>query len=342
MIAKNKAIHEYTGVQAWHAGGYTGKGIRVATAETLDPADWPGKSVFSLRDERRTSPHSAMTTGILFEVAPDAEVYSISTATVQNEDGSYSSDLYHKYMPKMQELGINLLFSSLTYATPQSYEREWSEEFASKNSWLTQFWAAGNDGDGNYNRRLQLPDATGVGAYQMIDGDAVPVYYTSESEHVSFAAPTNVHYQLPKWTSSTPGSGTSTATPYLCGMAALVQQFFTEKTGAPLKRDALLQFFRDNCVDIGTYGKDNQSGYGAVVLPDPATVDVWAYQEKGEEMKVEDFKDANQIPSWAKESIQFCLDKGVMQGVGNGIFNPNGPFTRAQAAVLAANIMKAK
>lgn len=340
MIERNRKIHEYTGILKWQEAGYTGKGIRVATAETLDPADWTGKKVHTLREDVKTSNHSAMTTGVLFEVAPDVEVYAISTATQHIAKPPYSK-LYHTYVPKLKELGINLLFASLTEPTSQPYEKEWADEFVQQNNMLVQFWAAGNDGENGYNRRLQLPDATGVGAYQLVNGKPFPVGYTSETEYVMFAAPTNTHYQLPKWDSSTPSSGTSAAAPYLCGMAALVQQFFTEKTGAPLNREALLQFFRDNCVDIGSSGKDVQSGYGAVVLPDPATIDVLAYQEgRPKSMKVNEFKDANQIPEWAKDGVQFCLDAGIMDGVGNNLFDPNGPVTRAQLATVLYRVNK--
>ena len=344
MIVKNKAIHEYTGVKAWQDAGYTGKGIRVATAETLDPADWPGKSVVSLRPDVKTSNHSAMTTGVLFEVAPDVEVYAISTATQHIAEPPYSK-LYHTYVPKLKELGINLLFASLTEPTPQPYEKEWADEFVQQNNMLVQFWAAGNDGENGYNRRLQLPDATGVGAYQLVNGKPLPVGYTSETEYVMFAAPTNTHYQLSKWSSSTPSSGTSAAAPYLCGMAALLQEFFIEKTGKPLKRDSLLQFFKDNCVDIGDPGKDDKTGFGAVVLPKPETINVWKYQDKEvceEEMKVEDFKDANQISSWAKDGVQKCLDLGIMNGVGNDLFDPKGSVTREQLATIIARLVDSK
>ena len=340
MIENNRKIHEYTGVATWQSAGYTGKGIRVATAEALDPADWPGKKVHTLRDDVRTSSHSAMTTGVLFEVAPDVEVYAISTSTDHLSEPPVS-DLYDVYAPTMEELGINLLFASLTEPTPQLYEKEWANEFVQKNDMLVQFWAAGNDGESGYNRRLQLPDATGVGAYMLVSNTPIPAYYTSQTDHADFAAPTNTHYQLPKWSSSALSSGTSAAAPYLCGMAALVQQLFQEKTGKPLKRDALLRFFQDNCVDIGAAGKDDQSGHGAVVLPDPETIDVWAYQEKGAEiMKVDDFKDAAQISEWAKDGVQFCLDAGIMDGVGNDLFDPKGPVTREQLATVISRLKK--
>lgn len=344
MIESNRKIHEYTGVKAWQDAGYTGKGIRIATAETLDPTDWPGKSVVSLRPDVKTSSHSAMTTGILFEVAPDAEVYAISTATQHTEEPPFS-DLYHTYATQLSELGINLLYASLSEPSPKKYEIEWAEEFAKTNDSLVQFWAAGNDADEDYNRRLQLPDATGVGAYMLVSNTPIPAYYTSQTEHADFAAPTNTHYQLPKWSSSTPSSGTSAAAPYLCGMAALVQEFFIEKTGKPLKRDSLLQFFKDNCVDIGDPGKDDKTGFGAVVLPKPETIDVWKYQDKEvceEEMKVEDFKDANQISSWAKDGVQKCLDLGLMNGVGNDLFDPKGSVTREQLATIIARLVNNK
>lgn len=339
MIESNRKIHEYTGVLKWQEAGYTGKGIRVATAETLDPADWPGKLVHTLRDDVRTSSHSAMTTGVLLEVAPDAEVYAISTATQHLSEPPYS-DLYDVYAPKLEALGVHLLFASLTCPTPMPYEKEWAQEFKEKNDTLVQFWASGNDADSDYNRRLQLPDATGVGAYMLVSNTPIPAYYTSQTEHADFAAPTNTHYQLPKWSSSALSSGTSAAAPYLCGMAALVQQLFVEKTGKPLPREALLRFFCDNCVDIGETGKDVQSGCGAVVLPAPETVDVWAYQEGGpKKMKVDDFKDAAQISEWAKDGIQKCLDVGIMDGVGDGMFNPKGAVTREQLATVLYRLM---
>ena len=182
-----------------------------------------------------------------------------------------------------------------------------------------------------------------MAAYALVNGSPVPKIYSSESELVAFSAPTDIAYQLTGMPVKT-GSGTSAATPYLCGMAALVQDLFLHKTGLPLKREALLRFFRDHCLDMETPGHDSKTGYGAVVLPDPEEIDVWAYQDGGGEpsMRVEEFKDADEISDWAKDGIQTCLDMGIMNGVGDGLFDPQGTVTREQLATTLARMLEAQ
>lgn len=344
MLEINREIHEYTGVSKFHMAGYTGKRTAAATGEFISPEDCncTGR-VETLVDVEQTNAHSQMTASVFFEVAPDAVLYCVPHKTSMDENKVFHYTPYDDMMPMLKELGITVMFTSISYSGTGSNERERAELFEKENDWFTEFWAAGNDGMAGYNGKMRLAATVGVGAYYINSGKVVPEPYSSESEYVDFSAPTNVHYKPAGCVNSSPGTGTSAATPYLCGMAALVQDFFIDKTGRPLKRDALIQFFKDNCVDLNEPGHDNKTGYGAVVLPDPDTIDVWAYQEGGpEEMKVEDFKDADQISEWAKDSIQKCLDEGIMEGVGNELFNPKGPFTREQAAVLAVRILEAK
>lgn len=337
----NKEIHDFTGVSRFHAAGYTGSSVKAATGEELSPSDWcgPGR-VESLMDkpDRETPDHSAMTSSVFFEVAPGATLYRASNHSQLNPDGTYTYDLYDVWMPDMERLGIGLMFTSLT-SNVGSNETARAEEFYAENDWFIPFWPAGNDGNDKANQKLRLAGTVGVAAYAVQDKKAVPKSYSSVSPRVDFAAPTDITYTYGG--RQRLATGTSAATPYLCGMAALVQDFFIDKTGRPLKREALLRFFRDNCVDLETPGHDSKTGYGAVVLPDPDTIDVWAYQEGGpEEMKVEDFKDAAQISEWAKEGIQKCLDVGIMDGVGDGMFNPKGAVTREQLATVAARLME--
>lgn len=337
MLEKNKAIHDFTGVSKFHESGYTGSRVSVATVERICLDDWAGPGeVFSIGTDvgKETESHARMTASVFFEVAPGAKLCCASTKSRMNPDRSFTYDLYDVQMPILEKNNVLLLFASVSTPSPGTNEIERSQKFVAENDWFTQFWSAGNDGYNKSSGRIRLEDVTGVAAYYLVNGKPDRAGYSSISDDLDFAAPTNIQYQPNGWANSTTGTGTSAAAPYLCGMAALVQDFFIDKTGRPLKRDALLRFFRDNCMDLETPGHDSKTGYGAVVLPDPDTIDIWKYQDGGEEMKVEDFKDADQISDWAKVGVQFCLDAGLMDGVGDGLFNPKGPVTREQLATV--------
>ena len=45
---------------------------------------------------------------------------------------------------------------------------------------------------------------------------------------------------------------------------------------------------------------------------------------------------------WAESSINRWTDTGIVNGNGNGSFNPNGTMTRAEAAVMFANLMQVR
>ena len=339
MLEQNKAIHEFTGVAAFHAAGYTGSRTGAATGERIAPEDFKGGWVQSLVGAKSTPSHSKMTASVFFEVAPDAKLYGVAHTSRLNTDGSFTYELYDVLMPELEKLGVTAMFTSTDFPPPDQGLLERDKKFVKENDWFLPFWAAGNDGKAEYNGMLDLPTSIGVAAYYVRNGSAYPEGYSSESQNVDFSAPTNVKYQI--GVSLMNGTGTSAAAPYLCGMAVLVQDFFIAQTGKPLKRDALIRFFCDNCTDLNDTGHDNKTGFGAVVLPDPDTIDVWAYQEGGpEKMKVEDFKDAAQISEWAKDGIQKCLDAGIMDGVGAGMFDPKGEVTREQLATVAARLME--
>ena len=55
----------------------------------------------------------------------------------------------------------------------------------------------------------------------------------------------------------------------------------------------------------------------------------------------DDFTDVN-TDAWYAEAVSIATDKGIVSGVGNGEFNPNGAITREQAMVMAYNALVAK
>lgn len=43
---------------------------------------------------------------------------------------------------------------------------------------------------------------------------------------------------------------------------------------------------------------------------------------------------------WYADEIAYCVQHGIMQGDGNGLFRPNDPITRAEVAAVAARLHK--
>ena len=49
---------------------------------------------------------------------------------------------------------------------------------------------------------------------------------------------------------------------------------------------------------------------------------------------IADYSDGKQIAPYAREAVEFCLENGIMNGVGNGTFDPLGSASRAMAATV--------
>lgn len=54
---------------------------------------------------------------------------------------------------------------------------------------------------------------------------------------------------------------------------------------------------------------------------------------------LKDFKDANQVGSWAKSGVEAVYQAGIVNGKGDGSFNPNGYTQRNEMAAILANFL---
>ncbi|WP_419872805.1 S-layer homology domain-containing protein [Candidatus Pristimantibacillus sp. PTI5] len=54
------------------------------------------------------------------------------------------------------------------------------------------------------------------------------------------------------------------------------------------------------------------------------------------------FADADQIPEWASAAVSVAHQAGIVQGMGNGNFDPNSATTRAQATVAILKLLDSK
>jgi len=250
------------------------------------------------------------------------------------------------------------MFLSISYGSTAPYADGLLHPVIDRFTW---FAAAGNNSTGAHNCLMNSKFIFGVGAVELswsqmyADGTPVPgatatvrpAYYSSESEHVDFCAPTNVKTKVGN--SEIRFTGTSCACPVLCGMAALVNDMFIDKTGYPLGCMDMYKFLEDCAADIQAVGHDNKTGWGYIVLPPPESVDVWKYQSRGKIVnekeddmtgqeiyeKLNEYLSTQALPDWARSELQEAIDAGITDGT-----NPMQLVPRYQSAIMCKRMMK--
>lgn len=168
--------------------------------------------------------------------------------------------------------------------------------------------AAGNDQDGT--TELSKDEWwTSIGACNLVNRKPVRMTYSGTGNELDFMSFTNFETVYGTFT------GTSCAAPVFAGLCVLVQQFFKDKIGRKLTNFELLDFIKDNCLDLQQQGFDDLTGWGLFGLPDPEDIDVSKYEE---EIEVR-YQTIDDIPSWGKETIQKLVDKEILKGNENGL-----------------------
>lgn len=344
LLDSNAWLRRVTGVDRFHAAGYFGSRVMAGTGEKVNTESYSagGRIIPVLGDG--TSEHAVQTAAVFFQVAPEATLYSFSTNTSLS-NGVKHWDFFSDCLPVIDEKRISNIFFSRVENNKEAIEKH--REALSERPWLKEFWAAGNDGAEGYSKLLQVEDAIGVGAAEVLRSSKVvggprvyPAGYTSQTELVDFAAPGNPGVNIAAGDPSDHAdilAGTSFAAPWLCGMACLVDDFFLDRTGQALSREAMVRFFKDHCEDIGEDGRDDRAGFGLVVLPEPGEIDIDRYVE----VKQMTFTDQGQIAPWAKEAVEWCVARGYLQGKG-GCFDPKAPITREEFCVVLKRVLEDK
>lgn len=343
LLDSNAWLRRVTGVDKFHAAGYFGSRVIAGTGEKVNTEVYSagGRIIPVLGDG--TSEHAVQTAAVFFQVAPEATLYSFSTNT-RLAGGQKHWDFFTDCVPVIDEKRISNVFFSRVENDKTAREKH--AAVLAARPWLKEFWAAGNDGAGGYSKLLQVEDAIGVGAAEVLRSNKViggprvyPAGYTSQTELVDFAAPGNPGVNIAAGKPSDRAdilAGTSFAAPWLCAMACLVDDFFLDRTGQALSRAAMVRFFKDHCQDIGEEGKDDRAGFGLVVLPEPEEIDI----EKYVEVRKMEFADKDRISTWAKDAVAYCVSRGFMQGKGEN-FDPKAPITREEFCVVLQRVMEA-
>ena len=257
MNERNDYIRRWLGVRAWHEKGYTGsRGL-------------------TLSAEKASTEHGAKTLEAFHEIAPDREVRRQAFYETKSQAGQFCREA--------EKTGADTMYMSISTTGKITGSEILDENMP---EYLSFFAAAGNYGSAAFNA-LTIPETIySVGACTLkysksLNGKPLPsaqlllqiADYTSPSEYVDFAGISGLYLKDGSF------EGTSCSAPVLCGMAAIVNDFFIDKTGKALTSKAMYQFFVDNCFEIE--GEGDFTGFGIPRLPSPDRVDIWKYQ-KGE------------------------------------------------------------
>lgn len=367
LLTDNDRHRAYTGVDKFHKAGYYGQRVKACSGETwsLDYYN-PGGLCVDPLGIGSGSGHAVDTAATFFQVAPKAKLYMLYS-TNGRYGTTYDSKFFEYSADVIEKEGINNMFVSLLCSRHKQFFEDlgkWMDD----HPFFKWFWAAGNDSSSKYNPIMEIQQMFGVAAYTlMASGEVVPAYYSSLSPYVDFAAPSMIRTNITATKPSdggAPNSGTSFSTPWLCGMMTLVDDFFIDKCGGVLTREGMNQFMLDNCVDMKDPGFDTKTGWGAVVLPDPNTIDIDKYWKIGRstitpkeddeiidvgvheddngkiddteviKMLIDKYSDRNDISAWAVDGMEWAVKNGIITGVGGNKLAPTAALTREQMAVM--------
>ena len=234
-----KAQNDYCGITKWNDAGTTGKGVVVWNMEN-------GKANHgSLTTQRilHSAPDATVINGSLSSIVRNKEIVEVAVTT---DDGTrYGVEEF------IQKFNIKLITRSQGGAKGNSglWSVFWKPLKEKYN--LIFFNSAGNDGEDGIDSGLPPDIAILVGACHLKDGEPTrDWWYSSVGEEVDF-----IDFRG-EW------NGTSFASPYLCGKAALL----VHKYGNHITQDEVYQYFKDHAEDIEEVGEDHKSGWGLPIM----------------------------------------------------------------------------
>lgn len=333
----NDKEFDISNIKTWHNKGYTGKNIKIANLEPCYTSAWyfekDIKDPFNIGRNTGENNHGDHTINVISQVAPNADLYILP------DEGSYdmnsaNGNFIEKTIPFLESEEIQLVNASLSGVDNEVLR---DRIILAQEQNVTFITSAGNEderGASGYARSGSWITVGGV----LLDnkGNTVLEPTSSRDDCLTCVQYTGIYVndiREHRKKEKRYVRGTSFSSPMVCGMLALVQEFFLEKTGQTLNQKTLCKFILDNSIDLGTPGKDIEYGHGLFVLPNPDDIDINRYV-KGESM--EKFKDVNET-DWFYEAVKYATENDIMKGYKDGTFRPDQPLTRAEIAQIEYN-----
>ena len=316
----NKEAFDFLGITKFHENSYTGKNITIASKEMIIEGifdDVECDDYFST-DTSKSAKHGTTVMDYIRQVVPDARKIACDFSGI-TEKNVWKCEGMEKLLSNPPQV-----FTSSSYNSSDSQEHHMKKyrELREKGCFLVH--GAGNDGEDGVLNVVKNDVFKAVAAYKLFCGKPKKEAFSSVGEEVDFASLDNLRAT---WDNKR-HTGTSFSAPVFAGMVALVQDFFIAKTGKQLDYENLLQFIKDNCIDVDEEGKDDKSGFGLFILPNPNSIDIAKYTNVIKEENEMIYKTLEDIPACGKPTVKKLVNKKAIQGDENGNLNITNDLLR--------------
>lgn len=322
----NEKEFEFLGITKFHENGYTGKNITIASKESILKVfnDVECSDYFTIPST--SAKHGTTVMDYIRQVLPDAKKIACSS-TSKTVNNIWICPDFEKLLENPPQVYTGSSFNS---SDAQESRMTKYTELRDKGCFLS--FGAGNEGEDGCLNITKSDVFKAVAAYKLVNGRLKKEDFSSIGEEVDFASLDNLKAT---WDNKR-HKGTSYSGPLFASMAGLVQDFFIAKTGKQLEYNKLLEFIEDNCIDLEEEGRDNKSGFGLFILPEPDSIDISKYTDvKGEDKIMNEenknskiYKTLNDIPDWGKSTIKKLVNKKAIQGDENGNLNISNDLLR--------------
>lgn len=301
---------KYLGILDFWRQGYKGQGITIASHEKIIENVFD--DVFCLNygeaDSKYTR-HGTLVMDYIRQVAPEATKLSICSddKIKSGKIESEALDYLIKHTPDILTTSNHGGFINREICIP------YYKEIYDKGCFLV--CSAGNKQE-EINKLASGDLWKAIGACDFKDGNPVRKKTYVAGEEMDFMS---LHDLKAVW-NATDNEGTSFSTPLFAAMLVLVQCYFLINIGRKLNHNELMNFIKDNCLDLEDKGKDDNTGYGLFILPKPWEIDINKYLVEEEE-KMSRYNTLEEVPEWGKATIEKLINLEVLKGDENGNLN---------------------
>ena len=316
----NEKEFEFLGITKFHEKGYTGKHITIASKESILKVfnDVECSDYFTMAST--SAKHGTTVMDYIRQVLPDARKIACSS-TSKTVNNIWICPDFEKLLENPPQVYTGSAFNS---SDAKENRMSKYKELRDKGCFLS--FGAGNEGEKGCLNITKSDVFKAVAAYKLVNGQLKKEDFSSIGEEVDFASLDNLKAT---WDNKR-HKGTSYSGPLFASMVGLVQDFFISETGKQLEYNKLLEFIKDNCIDLEEDGRDNKSGFGLFILPDPYSIDIAKYtnviKEEDEDMII--YKTLKDIPDWGKSTVEKLVNKNVLKGDENGNLNITNDLLR--------------